>query len=274
MNALYEEMQTFHQFHQNDTSNTTKGLKRETQTFHHFLDLPLEIRRKIWRRALRLFPRIIEVRPRLTPTRAWDPLTTKHHVRATAPIVLLAINHEVRKELLPFYTTLSSDVSLNHIPDSDSDLRSVSPDPSAKPPLVNFEIDIIYFNVAWSTSERIPYLSFVKRLFEDFKHAKQFVRRLAVCYKLAPETFWLSHSQDIIKEESVIFQFVGLEELAIIASQTHLRTDKKLVGLADVSEDDPFRANNKGGIERLVRNKEWTVPVIRLCDTVAAEKYA
>ncbi|KAF7889759.1 uncharacterized protein EAF02_002174 [Botrytis sinoallii] len=145
-------------------------------TFHGFPDLYLELRHQIWRYTPALFPRIIEVRPRTTPTEAWDPLTTKHHVRVTAPIALLQINHEARELLLPFYTLLSSDVTLTQI----SKYHLASPSPHEKPPMVNFDTDTIYFSVAWSTTEEIPYLSFIQRLFQNFDQDKQRVRRLAV----------------------------------------------------------------------------------------------
>ncbi|TGO58779.1 hypothetical protein BCON_0051g00190 [Botryotinia convoluta] len=144
--------------------------------FHCFPDLFPELRYKIWRYTPTLFPRIIEVRPRTTPTEAWDPLTTKHHVRVTAPIALLQINHEARELLLPFYTLLSSDVTLTQI----SQYHLASPNHHEKPPMVNFDTDTIYFSVAWSTTEEIPYLSFIQRLFQNFDQDKQRVRRLAV----------------------------------------------------------------------------------------------
>ncbi|KAF7952226.1 uncharacterized protein EAE97_001723 [Botrytis byssoidea] len=145
-------------------------------TFHRFPDLYPEVRYQIWHYTLALFPRIIEVRPRTTPTEAWDPLTTKHHVRVTAPIVLLQINHEARELLLPFYTLLSSDVILTPI----FHHHRASPNPHEKPPMVNFDTDTIYFSVAWSTTEKIPYLSFIQRLFRNFDQDKKRVRRLAV----------------------------------------------------------------------------------------------
>ncbi|TGO23094.1 hypothetical protein BPAE_0144g00140 [Botrytis paeoniae] len=145
-------------------------------TFHCFPDLFPELRYKIWRYTPVLFPRIIEVRPRTTPTEAWDPLTTKHHVRVTAPIALLQLNHEARELLLPFYTLLSSDVTLTQI----SQYHLASPNPHEKPPMVNFDTDTIYFSVAWSTTEEVPYLSFIQRLFQNFDQDRQGVRRLAV----------------------------------------------------------------------------------------------
>ncbi|TGO39795.1 hypothetical protein BHYA_0048g00600 [Botrytis hyacinthi] len=145
-------------------------------TFHRFPDLYLELRYQIWRYTPFLFPRIIEVRPWTTPTEAWDPLTTKHHVRATAPIAVLQINHEARELLLPFYTLLSSDVTLTQI----SKYHLASPNPHDKPPMVNFDTDTIYFSVAWSSTEEIPYLSFIQRLFQNFDQDKKRVRRLAV----------------------------------------------------------------------------------------------
>ncbi|KAF7954382.1 hypothetical protein EAE96_005506 [Botrytis aclada] len=145
-------------------------------TFHCFPKLIPELRFKIWRYTPALFPRIIEVRPRTTPTEAWNPFTTRHHVRVTAPITLLQINHEARELLLPFYTLLSSDATLAQI----SQHHLASPNPHEKPPMVNFDADTIYFSVAWSTTEEIPYLSFIQRLFQNFDQDKQRVRRLAV----------------------------------------------------------------------------------------------
>lgn len=145
-------------------------------TFHCFPDLYTELRYQIWRYTPALFPRIIEVRPRTTSTEAWDPLTTKHHVRVTAPIAILQVNQEARELLLPFYTLLSSDVTLTQI----SKYHSASPNPHDKPPMINFDTDTIYFSVAWSTTEEIPYLSFIQRLFQNFDQDKQRVRKLAV----------------------------------------------------------------------------------------------
>lgn len=245
------------------------------QDFYLFPNLPLELRRKIWHCSLRLFPRIIEVRPRTTPTEAWDPLTTKHHVRATSPLVLLSINKEARKELLPFYTELSSDVSLNLILDSDED----SPSVSTMPPMVNFEIDAIYFNVAWDTTEAVPYLSFVQRLFEDFKQDKQLVRRLAVDKdsEILRFDFFARLFMEVgdgkdevaIVDESAVREFNALEELVIVMEQTHLRVDTKLVALVDTySGVDPNMLHNAKHREgQLLQG--WRVPKMRFCSTVA-----
>ncbi|KAI9641981.1 hypothetical protein NHQ30_009851 [Ciborinia camelliae] len=247
----------------------------ETQTFHLFPDLPLELRRKIWRRTLPLFPRIIEVRPRTTPTEAWNPLTTKHHVRATAPRILLSINREARQELLPFHTALSSNVSLNQIPDSDS----ATPNLSAKPPMVNFEVDTIYFNVAWSTTESVPYLSFVQRLFQNFEKDKRRVRRLAVDYNSELVRFNLlvdilgedNTGQDDTEyiQKSVVCKFDDLAELSIVLEQRHLRVKNKLIGLVeDKILKDPEVLQNLKDCEGQLK-QGWRIPKIWFCSTVA-----
>ncbi|KAF7908499.1 uncharacterized protein EAF01_004254 [Botrytis porri] len=153
-----------------------RGSNEAEDSFHCFPDLYPELRYQIWRHTPALFPRIIEVRPCTTPTEAWDPITTKHHVRVTAPIVLLQINREARELLLPYYTLLSSDVTFTPI----SHYHLASPNPHEKPPMVNFDTDTLYFSVAWSTTEKIPYLSFIQRLFQNFDQDKQRVRRVAV----------------------------------------------------------------------------------------------
>ncbi|KAF7870378.1 hypothetical protein EAF04_004124 [Stromatinia cepivora] len=254
------------------------ALNERTQTFDIFPDLPLELRLKIWRRTPHLFPRIIEVRPRITPTEAWNSLTTKHHVRVTAPLILLQINREARKELLPFYTQLSSDVRLNLILDTDS----VSPDPHEKPPLVNFATDTIYFNVTWSTGEEIPYFSFIQRLFQDFHKDKRLVRRMAVGIfsKLAKTlrdiVLWKicnPEGGDTIYavRKSALLEFNDLEELVLINESNHLRAEMGLIALVD---DEG--SNDRYKIVPEMKEFEgeimlgWKVPKIRTCSTVAA----
>ncbi|QSZ36624.1 hypothetical protein DSL72_006504 [Monilinia vaccinii-corymbosi] len=280
MDAANEETQTVHLFSglppQICSSNTSNAPNEEMQSFHLFPNLPFELRRKVWRRTLRLFPRIIEVRPRTSNT-AWDPLTTKHHVRATSPLILLSINHEARKELLPFHTALSSDVSLHPPPDSDKP----SPNTSAKPLLVNFEVDAIYFNVAWDSTEAVPYLSFVQRLFHDFEQDKQLLRRLAVpgdsqfiridlLFTIFGE---LNDFQDgsANVEESVICKFDGLEELILVTEQRHLRVDMQLVALVENGEfaDSEISRNLKDWEGQLMQG--WRVPRITSCSTVAEQ---
>ncbi|APA11762.1 predicted protein [Sclerotinia sclerotiorum 1980 UF-70] len=216
-------------------------LKEKTQTFDIFPDLPLEIRLKIWRCTPHLFPRIIEIRPRLTPTKAWDPLTTKHHIRATEPLILLQINREARNELLPFYTRLSSDVELNLIFDADS----ASIDLHEKPPLVNFAVDTLYFDTIWSTGEEVQYFSFVQRLFQDFHRDKQLVRRIAVWITselvttLRDFILWAYYNPQATKSISAfgkppaLSEFKDLEELVLINMMNHLRAEMRLTALVD-----------------------------------------
>ncbi|KAB8295009.1 hypothetical protein EYC80_006956 [Monilinia laxa] len=244
------------------------------QTFHFFPNLPIELRRKVWHRTLNLFPRIIEVRPNTT-AETWNPLTTKHHVQATSPLVLLSINHEAREELIPFYTALSSDVSLNLIPDSDKNARN-----TANRPLVNFKVDTIYFNVAWYTTEKVPYLSFVQRLFQNFEQDKQLVRRVAVpigsefirpdLLSTLLEEVNSGQDQPGNIESSVICRFKGLEEFIMVTEQRHLKVGMKLVAFLDRGK------SGHRGISQSLNGQEfegqllqeWRVPKIKFCSTI------
>ncbi|KAA8569341.1 hypothetical protein EYC84_000993 [Monilinia fructicola] len=249
--------------------NATNG---EIQSFHFFPNLPIELRCKVWHRILRLFPRIIEVRPNTT-AEAWNPLTTKYHVQTTSPIVPLSINHEAREELLPFYTALSSDVSLNLIPDSDN----CAPN-TANRLMVNFEADTIYFNVAWYTNERVPYLSFVQRLFQDFEQDKWLVRRVAVPLGsefIRPELLFVileevKTGQDRTEtvERSVICMFNGLEEFIMVTEQRHLKVGMKLAALVEngKSARQEISQSAKGQEGQLLH--EWRVPKIKFCSTI------
>ncbi|CAD6444504.1 94a0fa6d-f3a2-4f05-b335-dfe5e47266f9-CDS [Sclerotinia trifoliorum] len=254
------------------------ALNERTQTFDIFPDLPLEIRLKIWRHTPHLFPRIIEVRPYLSPTKAWDPLTTKHHVRATTPLILLQINREARRELLPFYTRLSSDVRLNLILDADS----ASVGLHEKPPWVNFAVDTLYFNTIWSTGEEVQYFSFVQRLFQDFHRDKQLVRRIAVgifselakaFHDIVLRNIYNPDGTDAIYmfPKPTLLEFKDLEQLVLINESNHLRAERRLIALEDdESYDDRYTIVPELKKIEDERMLGWKVPKIRICSTVAA----
>lgn len=206
------------------TSKEMEASNEGTKVFHRFPKLPLELRRRIWRFTPPLFPRVIEVRARTTD-QAWDPLTTRHHVVVSGPLVLLSINYEARQELLQFYTTLSSNVTLNPI----TNPGTTSQDISTEPPRVNLGVDTIYFKSQWNSNEDIPYLSFVQRLFEDFERDRLLVRKLAVPYNSDMFTLGMLPFIDPFIDDYksvpkyVIFQFNGLEKVAIICKQRYLQ---------------------------------------------------
>lgn len=246
------------------------------KTFRCFPDLFPELRSKIWRYTPALFPRIIEVRPRTTPTEAWDPLTTKHHVRVTAPIALLQINHEARELLMPLYTLLSSDVTLTQI----SNHHLASPNPHEKPPMVNLDTDTIYFSIAWGTTEEVPYLSFIQRLFQNFDQDKQRVRRLAVdnssrLSNLIDYPFNLRYFDDIwgasescsLNMNSALLEFKNLDELVIVVERTHLRADVVLVCFMNLGNASIGRGEEYIDILRALGTEGWKIPQISICTT-------
>lgn len=256
------------------TSTVVNAINEEMQTFHLFPNLPVELRRKIWRRTPPLFPRIIEVRPRRDPGQPWDLLTTKHHVKATAPLVLLSINKEAREELLTFYTALSSDVTRKKI----TNLDLACPNPHEKPPMVNFDADSIFFNVAYEIFEKAPYLSFVRRLFQNFDQDKRRVRKLALNFSKSftgDVVIWTTQNIDADMANVIgsllhpCFHFNGLEELVHVVEHNHMRVDMNLVAFEDHAVQNHGMLDKFRGQEGQYE-KEWRVPKIRYCITVAA----
>jgi len=108
-------------------------------SFTIFQELPTELRWKVWRYALLLFPRIVEVRT------IWNPLATYHPasqlstwlIKPNVNANLLCIDRETREYLLSFYTiqfnagwTCSHGANFRFCPQTDTlffNLRHVHP---------------------------------------------------------------------------------------------------------------------------------------------------
>lgn len=94
----------------NGTSSISTKLGGSTSpsdlAFNFFPRLPIELRLKIWRKALPLFARVVEFS---TPSITFNDLETSAEVNygtvaLSSPLTLLAVCKEAREELLSFYT--------------------------------------------------------------------------------------------------------------------------------------------------------------------------
>ncbi|KUJ23493.1 uncharacterized protein LY89DRAFT_728239 [Mollisia scopiformis] len=103
-------------------------------TFQYFKTLPITVRQKILRNAMRLFPRIIEFRkPGIRMKDANGFPREKWIVSASSIPTLLSVNKEARATLLPFYNTFIFDFLVE-----DNEQRL------AKNLLMNFEHDTLF----------------------------------------------------------------------------------------------------------------------------------
>ncbi|KUJ23492.1 uncharacterized protein LY89DRAFT_680236 [Mollisia scopiformis] len=102
--------------------------------FEYFPDLPLELRQKIWKHAIPLFPRIVMFDlsdSNRNRAMIYTPSTQdKWVVSVSSPATLLNVCHEAREEILQYYDT--------PLVDHGTTLR-----PSCI--LINLEIDLLFF---------------------------------------------------------------------------------------------------------------------------------
>ena len=84
-------------------SMSTDSTENSIVCFHHFPQLPLELRRKIFDHALPLFERIVEVEPIYHAIAARKALQYVR-IRVSSGPTLLQINHETREELVKHYS--------------------------------------------------------------------------------------------------------------------------------------------------------------------------
>jgi hypothetical protein len=95
--------------------------------FNPILKLPTELRLKIWRSALPLFPRILEAKPHKPWSNTTErPRSPKWSITPTTTTPLLSISQEPRNELKKYYTTPFSPYNVFPAQGSPLDFRLVA----------------------------------------------------------------------------------------------------------------------------------------------------
>jgi hypothetical protein len=192
-------------------------------SFTRFQKLPTELRWKVWRHALLLFPRIVEVRT------IWNPLATYHPashlstwlIKPNATLNLLCIDRETKEYLLPFYAIrFNADLTWSQA--------------------ANFrfcpQTDTLFFNLRHVHPPSLSYEDILEQVFDahNVEIFKSHLQSLAGNNK-----FWLV----VAKNEGVqiLSEFQNLEEmiLTVKSSRQGVRLDR-LIWFEDAIRDPKF----------------------------------
>lgn len=229
--------------------------------FALFPKLPTELRLKVWRSALPLFPRILEAKPKLHT----GPLNTVYNDRfpewtitPTARTTLLSINHESRNEVKKYYA-------------APFDAATIIPTSKIASLYFNYSVDTLYLdltNLAYIWPRIYTFEEMVGSLFgAAFPEAQRQLRSLA-----GTEDLWdLIDLENFISDTNgtgnfkfgtdAIESFPNMEEHIIVFEKGLLSKGDRLVRFEVV--DDIESAKNKLYLEQFPRIKGVKVKVCR-----------
>jgi len=195
--------------------------------FTFFPRLPLNLRSKVWRCSLALFPRIIELK-------SMEPLD-EHYKRAgprwlaipNSKPILLSVNRESRRVLLPYYSAPFQS-------------RKLSPHLGVESLLISYHVDILFMNTNFRSSCQAGVL-FRDIFGSNFVEIQDNLKRLA-----CTENFWVTMLQEVSVRRSrnesfrLLNEFTILQE-AIVVSQTDFLEQslpRRLSHLVELPEGD------------------------------------
>jgi len=216
------------------------------KTFTPFSRLSTELRLKIWRTTLPLFPRILEARPH----KPWSesarrPRTPKWTITPTTTTPLLSINQEARNELKKYYAAPFNPHNVFPTQGSTIDFRlhargfpDVEPYPEIDFLYFNYKVDILFIDTTdlyYLWPEIYTFSEIISSIFRAaYPDAQTELRRLA-----GSEDFWDTIVlQKNESEEKVLEEFVSTEENIMVFGKGVLGKNDKLVRFEDVEESE------------------------------------
>jgi hypothetical protein len=214
--------------------------------FTLFPKLPTELRLKIWRSALPLFPRILEAKPHKPWSNTTErPRSPKWSITPTTTTPLLSISQEPRNELKKYYTTPFSPYNVFPAQGSPLDFRLVArgspyvePYPEINALYFNYRFDTLFLDITdlcYLWPRIYTFSEIIGSVFGDaYPEAQRELRSLA-----GSEDFWDTIVlQKNEFEEMVLEKFVNMEENIMVFEQGILDRDDKLVRFEDVAESE------------------------------------
>jgi hypothetical protein len=176
-------------------------------TFTVFPQLPLELRSKVWRFALLLFPRVIELKS-IKPANGLDKNTRPWWIAyPTSKPILLSINRESRRILLPYYS-------------APFQARRISPRIGIEGLIISYYVDTLFINTEFQSSRHSDVL--FRDLFGSyFSEVQDNLKRIA-----CTETFWVKLVEEGYqkkigaKRAGLMEEFTNLEEAIVVVTRT------------------------------------------------------
>jgi len=210
-----------------------------------FPELPTELRLKIFRAALPLFPRILEAKPH----KPWSNGTRrgrlpKWSITPTTTTPLLSINQESRNELKKYYATPFSPYNVFPAQGSTLDFRLhargnlyAEPYPEINALYFNYKVDTIFLDTTGLYHIWPKVYTFTETVESVFGAAYLQVQRELRLLAGSEEIWDTVILQKLDSEEKVLEKFVSMEENIMVFDRI-LDKNEKLVRFEDVDESE------------------------------------